>query len=501
MSSAALSDIEDDTDSDDGHARPPSTTTTTLPDVMVERATRRNSAIRPHSMTGIITITVNEEGIPISPPPKYTTEDMEYSDPAHPRGRDEEAGLAIGPDHGHGKGDGLLMQASTTLVIAVSGLICAGWLLDVIQHWQVFIDISELIILIPILLNLKGNLEMNLASRLSTASNMGLLDAPASRNAFVMGNLALLQLQSLAVGSVAGLFSFGLGVLVHPTTNNMNEIALMITASMICAALSSFVLGSFMCGLVLVCRRYKINPDNIACPLASSFGDLVTLVILAGCSLVLQKYLNTAIPVILLVLLLGLIPAWLVYVRKNKFVAGVVKEGWVPVFAAMVISSTAGLTLERYINEFPGLALISPVLNGLIGNIASIYASRISTSLHAGVKENYKATERTLFYVHIPVEIAFMAVIGAMGLGHIHWSVGVVLGYAVVSLSMVVIALWMAKALTHLFWRWGYDPDNYVLPLLTSLLDVIGTAFLVAGFWALQYHLQKSSANNDHDHN
>lgn len=98
---------------------------------------------------------------------------------------------------------------------------------------------------------------------------MGLLDAPASRNAFVMGNLALLQLQSLAVGSVAGLFSFGLGVLVHPTTNNMNEIALMITASMICAALSSFVLGSFMCGLVLVCRRYKINPGTSRSALAT----------------------------------------------------------------------------------------------------------------------------------------------------------------------------------------------------------------------------------------
>ncbi|KAG0097322.1 hypothetical protein BGZ93_002987 [Podila epicladia] len=498
MSSAVFSDIEDDTDSDDGHARPPTTTITTLPDAIIERATRRNSAVRPQSMTGSTTIIVNEEGTPISPPPKYTAEDMEYSDPSHPRGRDEESGFAIGPDHGHGKGDGLLMQASTTLVIAVSGLICAGWLLDVIQHWQVFIDISELIILIPILLNLKGNLEMNLASRLSTASNLGLLDAPASRNAFVMGNLALLQLQSLAVGSVAGLFSFGLGVLVHPTTNNMNEIALMITASMLCAAFSSFVLGSFMCGLVLVCRRYNINPDNIACPLASSFGDLVTLVILAGCAVVLQKYLNTAFPVILLVFLLGLIPVWLVYVRKNKFVAGVVKEGWVPVFAAMVICSTAGLTLERYINEFPGMALISPVLNGLIGNIGSIYASRISTSLHAGVKENYKATERTLFYVHIPIEIVFMAVIGAMGLGHIHWSVGVVLGYAVISVSMVVIALWMAKSITHLFWRWGYDPDNYVLPLLTSLLDVIGTAFLVAGFWALQYHLQQSSANNDH---
>ncbi|KAG9324899.1 hypothetical protein KVV02_003306 [Mortierella alpina] len=430
---------------------------------------------------------IPEENEPSSPPPKYTTEDLEYSEPAgHSYGIDEETGLGyrVGED---GQGDGLLMQASTTLVIAVSGLICAGWLLDVIQHWQVFIDISELIILIPILLNLKGNLEMNLASRLSTAANMGLLDLPSSRNAFIKGNLALLQLQSLAVGSVAGLFSFGLGVVVHPTTNNVNEIALMITASMLCAAISSFVLGSFMCGLVLVCRRYRINPDNIACPLASSFGDLVTLVILAACAVFLQKYLNSPLSIVILVALMALIPAWIVYVRRNKFVAEVAKEGWGPVFAAMVIASTAGLTLERYINEFPGMALISPVLNGLTGNIGSIYASRISTSLHANVKENYRETEKTLFLVHIPIQIVFLTVIGILGLGHVRWSVPVVLGYALVSLCLVVISLAMAKWITHLFWRLGYDPDNYALPILTSLIDVIGTAFLVAGFWALRY--------------
>ncbi|KAF8976608.1 hypothetical protein BGZ46_008128, partial [Entomortierella lignicola] len=226
-----------------------------------------------------------------SPPPKYTSEDLEYSDPSrHSYVQDEENGLGYRHDENN-KGDGLLMQASTTLVFAVTGLICAGWLLDVIQHWQVFIDISELIILIPILLNLKGNLEMNLASRLSTAANMGLLDHRESRNAFIKGNLALLQVQSLTVGSVAGLFAFGLGVIVHPTTNNFVEIALMITSSMLCAAMSSLVLGAFMCGLVLICRKYRINPDNIACPLASSFGDLVTLVILAGCSMLLQKIL------------------------------------------------------------------------------------------------------------------------------------------------------------------------------------------------------------------
>ena len=41
--------------------------------------------------------------------------------------------------------------------------------LNFFQHWQVYKDISEIFILVPALLGLKGNLEMTLASRLSTA--------------------------------------------------------------------------------------------------------------------------------------------------------------------------------------------------------------------------------------------------------------------------------------------------------------------------------------------
>lgn len=39
----------------------------------------------------------------------------------------------------------------------------------VFQHWEVFKEISEVFILVPALVGLKGNLEMTLASRLSTA--------------------------------------------------------------------------------------------------------------------------------------------------------------------------------------------------------------------------------------------------------------------------------------------------------------------------------------------
>lgn len=41
-----------------------------------------------------------------------------------------------------------------------------------LQHWKVFSEVNEVFILVPALLGLKGNLEMTLASRLSTAVSL-----------------------------------------------------------------------------------------------------------------------------------------------------------------------------------------------------------------------------------------------------------------------------------------------------------------------------------------
>ena len=53
-------------------------------------------------------------------------------------------------------------------IVAGLGMVGAGIVLDIVQHWPVFETVNELFILVPALLGLKGNLEMTLASRLST---------------------------------------------------------------------------------------------------------------------------------------------------------------------------------------------------------------------------------------------------------------------------------------------------------------------------------------------
>ena len=71
--------------------------------------------------------------------------------------------------------------------------------------------VDELIMIIPVVLNLKGNLEMNLSARLGTAANLGELDRPKIRKSIIIGNLTLLQVQATVVSFVAALVAFGLG--------------------------------------------------------------------------------------------------------------------------------------------------------------------------------------------------------------------------------------------------------------------------------------------------
>src|SRR5271170_5354799 len=106
------------------------------------------------------------------------------------------------------------------------------------------------------------------------------------------------------IGALAGLLAFVLGYIARPHRETWFESALMIVSAMMCASPSSVVLSTFTSSLVLVSRRFKINPgklvlhllltlDNIATPLASSFGDLLTLIILTFLTSLLVNVIRT----------------------------------------------------------------------------------------------------------------------------------------------------------------------------------------------------------------
>ena len=171
-------------------------------------------------------------------------------------------------------------QSYPSLIIALIGSVLVGYLLDIVQHWAVFNEISELIIMTPVLLNLKGNLETTLAARISTQANLGNLDQSSKWN-ILIGNFAIIQIQAIFYGLLAGIFSWCFGGLVHKELNTFNESLLMMSSSMMSASMGSFLISSLMILLICSSRVFNIDPDNIATPLAASMGDLVTLFFLS----------------------------------------------------------------------------------------------------------------------------------------------------------------------------------------------------------------------------
>lgn len=173
-----------------------------------------------------------------------------------------------------------------------------------------------------------------------------------------------------------------LGGVSHNSWSSFQVSMLIITSSVLTACLASLLLGSLMCGLVLLCFKYKINPANVAAPMASSMGDLLTLFLMWITGNFLFRNLETAYIPVLSVCLLALLPFWAYVTWKNVHVKHVLIHGWTSLMIAMLISSAAGITLESFVRKYPALALLVPVMNGLGGNISAIFASRRSTFLH-----------------------------------------------------------------------------------------------------------------------
>ena len=103
----------------------------------------------------------------------------------------------------------------------------------------------------------------------------------------------------------------------------------------------------------------------------------------------------------------------------------------------MFLYSFAGLVLERYVEQYRGLAMLTPILCGLAGNLGSIYASRISTCLHAGTQEQYILVEWTLLAMNIPVQILFLVLTWALDLGHLDFTFAFAISYFIVAMLCV----------------------------------------------------------------
>lgn len=336
---------------------------------------------------------------------------------------------------------------------------------------------------------------MGMATRLSTAANkknaenvaLEDFELPASGDEHdeVFGNICLVQYQAITSGLFVGILSCVLGGLVHKTVNSWSEIMLILASSTMTSFISSLLTGGLLSFIIVRSRRAHINPDNISTPLANCFGDLSTIIVLAWLSRMLFSINSTFLSTSLLVGSIGLGCVWVVLTLRNKTVRPLFWSCWPPVIYSILIASVAGLAFERFIGRFEGLGLVLTVANGICGNAGSILAARHTTSLQlemANDKKKNRAARCSLFLLCTPIHFVYLASIQACHLGHASNTWSYIIVNMLASHFQLFGILWVAPRLVKAIWQRGLDPDNYTMPLLAAINDLVGTLIFIGAF-------------------
>ncbi|KAK3526201.1 hypothetical protein QTP70_017757, partial [Hemibagrus guttatus] len=439
----------------------------------------------------------------------------------------------------------MVLQILAPFLLAGFGTVMAGMLLDIVQvsmaeiwthevlfvncqsdifvcwwqHWDVFQNVTEIFILVPALLGMKGNLEMTLASRLSTVVNVGKINSSREKWKLIIGNLALKQVQATVLGFLAALAASVLGWILDEKLT-INYTALLCCSIMwwltdcqhdvISPPCHLLCIGIIMVGVIIGSKKTGINPDNIAAPIAASFGDLITLGLLAIISQRLFSCIDLYPYVIYVVcvILLCLTPVWVALSFCHSESHKLLYNGWEPIITAMVISSLGGLILDKTITDsnLGGAVVYTPVINGVGGNLAAIQSSRIATYLHfhcslGSLPEDAKRcycpfrmfygkgynnrTARVLLFLAIPGHVVFLFIIYLMQGASTSPTATFITLYLISALTQVFLLLCIADWMVHFLWKYGRDPDSFSIPYLTALGDLLGTGLLALCVFAV----------------
>uniref|UniRef100_A0A7G3AYY0 Putative solute carrier family 41 member 1 isoform x3 n=1 Tax=Lutzomyia longipalpis TaxID=7200 RepID=A0A7G3AYY0_LUTLO len=396
------------------------------------------------------------------------------------------------------------LQVLVPFMIAGVGTIGAGVVFGIVEQWEVFQNVSELFIMVPALIGLKGNLDMCLASRLSTQANLGNMHNFKIMMSMVVGNICLVQIQAIVASFIVALFAIGVNAAINGTFSIEHSV-MIVAASMFTATSSCLVLDVVLTTVILVAKRYGFNPDNLATPLAASIGDLVSLSLLSAIASLLYQNLETKLWInyIIIAFYIIVLPLWLLVVLRNRFTRHVLKSGWVPVISALFISGLGGLVLDAAVEDHRGFVVFQPIINGIGGNLVSVQASRMATKLHQTTELGimpafarifewphralfkgvpYAKTARILIAMSIPGQTVFIFVADAIHKSASTLDAAFVFTYLTANIIQITLLLFVAHIIIHAMWRWKIDPDNSSIPYLTALGDLSGSSLLLVAF-------------------
>ena len=229
-----------------------------------------------------------------------------------------------------------------------------------------------------------------------------------------------------------------------------------------------------------------LDPDIMVYPILASINDIVvTVFFVTVVFLNLWGGIFYGVFAILFVVIVSVVGYLAVKSRDDSFFQQTIREGTFVVVLSSVFGSVNGVLLSNLgpsLAAMPGLMTMYPALTNALGNVGSIIGSKTTTDIAMGYSKSFmeelKESGKRIVQVEVPAAfmhvvfgvIAFMLSVGQGAA--LMPLIGVALSSNLMSFIIItVFALWSA----HLAFERGLNPDNVVIPAITSVSDTTAT--------------------------
>lgn len=360
----------------------------------------------------------------------------------------------------------------TPLAVLAIAEVLAGLVLRF--NVELLVVYPVLLVLIPGLMDLRGDVYGAVGYRLTKALHLG-LTSPSLRSRYNLVN----SLTGFVVSTIASvnlsLIGMGLSLLTRISSPDLTSLLFI---SLFSTLVVYFILTPVILASVVVMFKRGHDPSPFIATIVTGIGDFVSPTALL---LVAQlhdsfHYIVKSLTVLAIVLASMVFTVYLIREKESRDLV----ENLVSATLGSTGSSFGGFVLALYIeliSRSPELLGVLPAFNAVIGAAMGYLGNELNIDLHIGVEKTsrsyYGNAVLGFFATYSSIIIALF--LTALPTGSWFTSIARVLG--VVSLAcMIVYALSTVVTywLTIQTYKHGWDPDNVVFPIMTTFVDLMG---------------------------
>jgi mgtE-like transporter len=380
-----------------------------------------------------------------------------------------------------------IRQGLVALVLSTAAGFVAG--LTISHLTGTLSEFHGLLPLIPAATGMRGTIFGAIGARLGTADAAGLLTIDLRPRGALRRNIEVAVLTTFSSALWLAVLTRAISAISGQPSISLSQLLVVATVG---GAIGSAIILLITVSLAATSTRLGWDLDSVSTPMVTALGDMTSIPGIFLATLLLDHGgVTSAIAYLCLLVTIACLVAG--YRTRDPAVRRILWEMTATIMLTPILDVFAGDLQQARIDELlsvPVVLMVIPPFVSQAGALGGIFSSRITSKMQLGV-----ITPRGRPEVPAVVDATIVAALSTMVfllIGVLAWGLGIVshlqnmpspgaLIGATLLAGVLVTPITIAAGyyLAVVTYRFGLDPDNQGVPIITSVMDLAGVAVVL----------------------